>query len=71
MHINNLNSNLSRLVSVGIKFDDEVQGLLLLSSLPDSWSQTVTAVCSSSTKITFDGIRDLILGEDSRRRNSG
>ena len=70
-HINNLNSILSRLVSVDIKFDDEVQGLLLLSSLPDSWSQTVTAVCSSSTKITFDGIRDLILGEDSRRRSSG
>ena len=70
-HVNNLNSILSRLVSVDIKFDDEVQGLLLLSSLPDSWSQTVTAVCSSSTKITFDGIRDLILGEDSRRRSSG
>ncbi|KAM0060946.1 putative RNA-directed DNA polymerase [Helianthus debilis subsp. tardiflorus] len=72
-HINNLNSILSRLVSVNIKFDDEVQALLLLSSLPDSWSGTVTAVTSSSdtSKFTFVKMRDLILGEDVRRRNSG
>ena len=31
VHINNLNSILSRLGSVGIKFEDEVQTLLLLS----------------------------------------
>ncbi|KAM0040396.1 putative RNA-directed DNA polymerase [Helianthus debilis subsp. tardiflorus] len=72
-HISNLNSILSRLVSVNIKFDDEVQALLLLSSLPDSWSGTVTAVTSSSdtSKFTFVKMRDLILGEDVRRRNSG
>ncbi|KAJ0941738.1 putative RNA-directed DNA polymerase [Helianthus annuus] len=74
-HINNLNSILSRLVSVNIKFDDEVQALLLLSSLrlPDSWSGTVTAVSSSldTSKFTFAKMRDLILGEDVRRRNSG
>lgn len=73
VHINNLNSILSRHGSVGIKFEDEVQALLLLSSLPDSWSGTVTAVTSSagSKELTFEGIRDLILGEDVRRRNSG
>ncbi|VFQ95870.1 unnamed protein product [Cuscuta campestris] len=35
-HINKLNLILTRLVSVKIKFDDELQALLLLSSLPDS-----------------------------------
>ncbi|KAD4179733.1 hypothetical protein E3N88_28324 [Mikania micrantha] len=72
-HINNLNSILSRLLSVGIKFDDEVQALLLLSSLPDSWSGTVTAVTSSAgaSGMTFEGIRDLVLGEDIRRKNQG
>nr|KYP53220.1 Retrovirus-related Pol polyprotein from transposon TNT 1-94 [Cajanus cajan] len=65
-HVNEFNSLLLRLVSVDIKFDDEVQALLLLSSLPDSWSGTVTAVSSTSgtTKLDFEGIRDLILGED-------
>ncbi|VFQ98600.1 unnamed protein product [Cuscuta campestris] len=72
-HINKLNSILARLLSVGIKFDDEVQALLLLSSLPDSWSGTVTAVTSSAgpDRFTFEKIRDLVLGEDVRRRSSG
>ncbi|VFQ79644.1 unnamed protein product [Cuscuta campestris] len=72
-HINKLNSILARLSSVGIKFDDEVQGLLLLSSLPDSWSGTITAVTSSAGPdgFTFEKIRDLVLGEDVRRRSSG
>ncbi|GJZ76500.1 hypothetical protein Tco_0641172 [Tanacetum coccineum] len=43
-HVNEFNSILSRLMSVDIKLDDEVQALLLLSSLPESWSGTVTAV---------------------------
>ncbi|KAD4585969.1 hypothetical protein E3N88_23570 [Mikania micrantha] len=72
-HINEFNSVISRLASVDINFEDEIQALLLLSSLPDSWSGTVTAVSSSSgtTKLTFDGIRDIILSEDIRRRSSG
>ncbi|VFQ76765.1 unnamed protein product [Cuscuta campestris] len=72
-HINKLNSILARLLSVGLKFDDEVQALLLLSSLPDSWSRTVTAVTGSvgPDGFTFEKIRDLVLGEDVRRRSSG
>jgi len=60
-------------MSVGIKFDDEVQALLLLLSLPDSWSRTVTVVTSSAgfNEFTFEKIRDLILGEDVRRRSLG
>ena len=72
-HINKLNSILARLTSVDIKFDDEVQALLLLLSLPDSWSGTVTAVTSSAGPdgFTFEKIRDLVLGEDVRRRSFG
>ncbi|GKB93237.1 hypothetical protein Tco_0979374 [Tanacetum coccineum] len=72
-HVNEFNSILSRLMSVDIKFDDEVQALLLLSSLPESWSGIVTTVSGStgSTKLKFDSIRDLILGEDIRRKISG
>ncbi|VFQ62723.1 unnamed protein product [Cuscuta campestris] len=71
-HINKLNSILARLLSVDIKFEDEVQALLLLSSLPDSWSGTVIAVTSSAGPdgFTFEKIRDLVLGEDVRRRSS-
>ncbi|VFQ58251.1 unnamed protein product [Cuscuta campestris] len=65
-------SNIQTFVS-GIKFDDEVQALLLLSSLPDTWSGTVTAVTSSAGPdgFTFEKIRDLVLGDDVRKRSSG
>ncbi|KAL8123060.1 hypothetical protein AgCh_011151 [Apium graveolens] len=72
-HVNEFNSILARLASVDIKFDDKVQALMLASSLPDSWSGFVTAISNSSGsgKMTFDGVRDSILGEDIRRRKSG
>ena len=68
-----MNSILARLTLVNIKFDDEVQDLLLISSLSDSWSGTVISVTSSagSDGFTFKKIRDLILSEDVRRKSSG
>ena len=56
-----------------IEFDDEVRALVLLSSQPDSWNATVTEVSSSSgnSKLKFDDVRDLVLSEEIRRRESG
>ncbi|KAE8689304.1 paired amphipathic helix protein Sin3-like 3-like [Hibiscus syriacus] len=50
-----------QLSSVEIEFDNEVQALILLSSLPDSWNTTVTVVSTSSenSKLKFDDVRDL------------
>ena len=72
-HLNELNTITTQLSSVGIDFDDEVRALILLSSLPDSWNATVTAVSSSSgsNKLKFDDVRDLVLSEEIRRRESG
>ncbi|GJX77039.1 hypothetical protein Tco_0323850 [Tanacetum coccineum] len=72
-HVNEFNSILSSLMLVDIKFNDEVHTLLLLSSLPESRSDTVIAVSGSTgtTKLNFDNIRDLILGEDICRKTSG
>ncbi|KAI3493601.1 hypothetical protein L1887_40803 [Cichorium endivia] len=55
------------------KMKEGVQALLLLFLLPNSGFGTVTAVISSFgiAKRTFEGIRNLILGEDIRRRNAG
>ena len=68
-----INMILARIMSVGIKFDDEVQALLLLLSLPVSWSGTGTTITSlaGSDGFTFEKIRYLLLGEDVRRRSSG
>ncbi|VFQ77680.1 unnamed protein product [Cuscuta campestris] len=71
-HINEVNSILSRLSSVGMKFDDDTQAVILLSSLPDSWSGFVTTVTETvgTGNLKFDRIRDGVLGEDIRRRNA-
>ena len=72
-HINELNIVTNQLSSVGIEFVDEVRALILLSSLPDSWSATITVVSSSSgsKKMKFDDVRDMVLNEEIRRRELG
>lgn len=72
-HLNELNIVTTQLSSVEIEFDDEVRALILLSSLPESWNATVTAVSSSSgnNKLKFNDVRDLVLSEEIRRRDSG
>ena len=49
-----------------------MKALILLSSLPDSWVATVTTVSSSTRENTLklSDIRDLILSEDVRKRDS-
>ena len=72
-HLNELNTIKTQLSSVKIEFDDEVRALILLSSLLDSWNATITAVSSSSgnSRLKFDDVRDLVLSEEIRRRESG
>ncbi|WVZ05968.1 hypothetical protein V8G54_019314 [Vigna mungo] len=72
-HINELNTITIQLSSVGINFDEEVRALILLSSLPESWNATVTAVSSSSgsNKLKFDDVRDLVLSEEVHWRETG
>ena len=72
-HINELYVITTQLSSVEITSEDEVNPLILLSSLPESWSTIVTTVCSSlgSAKLKMDDIRDLILSEDIHRKKSG
>jgi len=48
-------------MSVVIKFDDEVQTLLLLSSFPNSWSGTVTPVISSAKSDGFTFFRRFMI----------
>lgn len=71
-HVYEFNSFLSGLMSIDIKFKDEVMALLLLSSFPHSWLGIVLVVISSvgGAKLAFEGILNLILGEDVRRQSA-
>ena len=70
-HLNEFNMITSQLNSVDIKFADEIRALILLSSLPESWAGTVTAVTAAETNLTVDRVRDLMIGEEVRRKESG
>uniref|UniRef100_A0A803NCW4 CCHC-type domain-containing protein n=1 Tax=Chenopodium quinoa TaxID=63459 RepID=A0A803NCW4_CHEQI len=72
-YINEFNSIIPQLASVEIKFDDEVRSLILLSSLPRSWDTVVASISNTFGKSKFkcDDVRDLILSESLRRKNSG
>ena len=65
-HLNELNTIITQLSLVGIEFDEKVQTLILLSSLPESWNATVTTVSSSlgSNKLKFNDVRDLDLDKE-------
>ena len=72
-HINEFNVITTQLSSVEIDFDDEIKALILLSSLPKSWSATVTTMSNSFSlsKLKLNEIRDLILSKDVHRRELG
>ncbi|KAL5821663.1 hypothetical protein ACOSQ3_023545 [Xanthoceras sorbifolium] len=53
--------------------DDELQALLMLSSLPKSWDTLVVSVSNSAPdgKLTMDMVKDRMLNEESRRKDEG
>lgn len=64
-HVNEFNSIISRLISIDFEFEDDVQTLILLSSLPDSWSSTMTKISSplGCAEMIFECVYNLILSE--------
>ncbi|CAH9148593.1 unnamed protein product [Cuscuta epithymum] len=72
-HLNEFNLITTQLSAVEIKFDDEIHALILLSSLPESWNGTVTAVSASTgkEKLKFDEVKNLVVSEEIRRKESG
>ncbi|GFY93027.1 hypothetical protein Acr_08g0014230 [Actinidia rufa] len=54
-------------------FDDEMQALLLLSSLPESWETLVVSLSNSAPngKLTTSMVMDALFNEEARRRGMG
>ena len=60
-----------QLTTMKIILDDELQALLFLSSLPDSWETLVVLMNNSvpNRKLTLDMVIDKLRNEESRREN--
>lgn len=72
-HSSEFQNLVNQLSNVGLKFDDELQALLLLSSLPDNWETLVVSLSNSAPegKLTMAMVKDAVFNEEARRREMG
>lgn len=64
---------MDQLHSIDVKCDEDVQALLLLSQLPDSWDNIVTSISASYSKnlMKLVEVCEMIMTEEIRRMNLG
>ncbi|KAG8391719.1 hypothetical protein BUALT_Bualt01G0216400 [Buddleja alternifolia] len=69
-HLNDYQGILDQLSDMGVKFDDEVQALWLLNTLPDSWETFRVSLISSAENgvVSMQLAKSGTLNEEMRRR---
>ncbi|GAB2275083.1 hypothetical protein Dimus_039106 [Dionaea muscipula] len=72
-HLNTFQGVINQLAGMGIKFDDEVQGLCLLGTLPDSWETFRMSLSNSAPEgvISMELAKTSVLNEELRKRSQG
>ena len=71
-HLNEMQSITNQLSSMKMSLDDELQALLLLSSLPESWETLVVSLSNSAPDgiVTMSQVTSSLLNEELRRKSS-
>lgn len=69
-HLNNFKGLVNQLNKIEMKVEDELQALLLLSSLPESWDTLVVTLSNSAPegRLSMDMVADSVLNEEARRK---
>ena len=72
-HLNNFQGLLNELSTMKLELDDEVQTLLLLSSLPDSWETLVVSLSNLALNgvIIVNMVKDYLFNEETKRKELG
>jgi hypothetical protein len=72
-HLSNFQGLLNYLSTMKLALDDEVQALLVLSSLPDSWKTLVVSLSNSALNgvITMGMVKDSMFNEEAKRKEQG
>jgi hypothetical protein len=72
-HLNVFQCHINQLSAIKINFEDEVQALLLLSSMPDSWNMLVVSVSNSAPdgKLMLEMVKNSMLNEEARKKEKG
>lgn len=72
-HLNTFQGIINQLSGMGIKFDDEEQGLCLLGTLPNSWETFRMSLSNSAPGgvINMELAKSSVLNEEMRRKSQG
>ncbi|VFQ66421.1 unnamed protein product [Cuscuta campestris] len=72
-HLSDFQDIINKLTVMKIVFDDELQALFLLSSLPDSWETLVVSISNSAPDgvLSLDVIKESMFNEELRRKEMG
>ncbi|WJX48823.1 hypothetical protein P8452_35337 [Trifolium repens] len=72
-HLNTFQGILNQLSEMKLTFDDEIQGLWLLGTLPNSWETFRTSLSNSAPNgiISMDLAKSSVLNEELRRKSQG
>jgi len=69
-HLSEFQGCFDQLSSIGVKFEDEILGLWLLNTLPDSWENLRVTLTNSAPSgvMTINFVKTAILNEEVRRQ---
>ncbi len=69
-HLNDFQGCFDQMSGMCVKFDDEIMGLWLLNTLPDSWESFRVSLTNSAPGgiVTMDYAKSGVLNEEMRRR---
>lgn len=72
-HLNDYQGLLDQLSGMCIKFDDEVLGLWLLNTLPDSWETFRVSITNSASDgvVSLQSVKGSVLNKEMRRKAQG
>jgi hypothetical protein len=70
-HLNKLVVLAEELKSAGYPFQEEVQVMVVLNSLPPSWEQFKISFCHSERTVNMRNLRQHLLMEEDRKKNQG
>ena len=71
-HLNEFQDVINQWANMKVNFDDELQALLLMSSLSESWETLVVSLSNSNANgtISLEMVRSSLLNEELRRKGS-
>ncbi|RDX70455.1 hypothetical protein CR513_50300, partial [Mucuna pruriens] len=69
-HLNEFQGIIDQMSGMGIKFEDEILGLLLLNSLPESWETFKVSITNSIPNgvVSLQMVKGSVLNEEMRRK---